>query len=112
MDISTGNLNLTKNNKAKEMTFNISITLLVVTNGANVVAANYVIKKITIKRIAESEKEKELLIVNLYLALRTRIQNSINKNLFCCKIKVTFKSTARLSNFFRFKDKVLFNLRY
>ena len=45
------------------------------------------------------------------LALRTRLQNSINKNLPFCKIKVIFKSTTRLSNFFRFKEKVPFNLR-
>ena len=51
-------------------------------------------------------KKKELFIVlpylgNLSLALRT---------LFC-KIKVLFESTTPLSNFFRFKDKVPFNLR-
>ena len=45
------------------------------------------------------------------LALRTRLLNSINENLPFCKVKVTFKSTTCLSNFFRFKDKVLFNLR-
>ena len=60
-------------------------------------------------------KKKELFIVlpylgNLSLALRTRLQNSINKNLPFCKIKVIFKSTTRLSNFFCFKDKVPFNL--
>ena len=61
-------------------------------------------------------KKKELFIVlpylgNLSLALRTRLQNNINKNLPFCKIKFIFKSTTRLSNFFRFKDKVPFNLR-
>ena len=61
-------------------------------------------------------KKKELFIVlqylgNLSLALRTRLQSSINKNLPFCKIKVIFKSATRLSNFFRFKDKVPFNLR-
>ena len=48
---------------------------------------------------------------NLSLAIRTRLQNSINRNLPFCKIKVIFKSTTRLGNFFRFKDKVTFNLR-
>ena len=48
---------------------------------------------------------------NLSLAIRTRLQNSINRNLPFCKIKVIFKSTTRLGNFFRFKDKVPFNLR-
>ena len=46
----------------------------------------------------------------LSVTIRARLQNSINKNLPFCKIKVTFNSTARLSNFFRFKDKVSFNL--
>ena len=59
--------------------------------------------------------KKKLFIVlpylgNFSLALRTHLQNSINKNLPFCKIKVIFKSTTRLSNFFRFKDKVPFNL--
>ena len=39
------------------------------------------------------------------------LQNSINKNLPFCKIKVIFKSATRLSKFFRFKNKVPFNLR-
>ena len=60
-------------------------------------------------------KKNELFILlpylgNLSLALRTRLQNSIN-NLPFWKIKVIFKSTTRLSNFFSFKDKVPFNLR-
>ena len=46
----------------------------------------------------------------LSLTIRTRLQNSINKNLPFCKIKVIFNSTARLSNFFRVKDKVPFDL--
>ena len=61
-------------------------------------------------------EKKELLITlpylgNLSLAIRTGLQNSINRNLPFCEIKVIFKSTTRLSNFFRFKDKVPFNLR-
>ena len=48
---------------------------------------------------------------NLSLAVRTHLQNSINKNLPFCKIKVISKSTIRLSNFFHFKDKMPFNLR-
>ena len=48
---------------------------------------------------------------NLSLAIRARLQNSINRNLPFCKIKVIFKSTTRLGNFFRFKDKVPFTLR-
>ena len=67
-----------------------------------------------IQKIEKKEK-KELLYILPYLpkslALRTCLQKSINKNLPYCKIKVIFKSTTRLSNFFRFKDKVPFNLR-
>ena len=60
-------------------------------------------------------EKKELFIVlpylgHLSLAIRTRLQNSINKNLAFCKIKVNFKSTTRLSYFFCFKDKLPFKL--
>ena len=66
--------------------------------------------------VALTVDKKELSITlpylgNLSLAIRTRLQNSINRNLPFCKIKVIFKSTTRLGNFFRFKDKVPFNLR-
>ena len=44
---------------------------------------------------------------NLSLAVRTRLQNSINKNLPFCKIKVIFKSTTRPSNFSVLKIKCL-----
>ena len=59
--------------------------------------------------------KKELFIVlpclgNLSLALRTRLLNSINKSLPFFTIKVIFKSTTRLNNFFNLKDKVPFNL--
>ena len=63
-----------------------------------------------------TDEKKELFIAlpylgDLSLAIRTHLQNSINKNLPFCKIKVIFKSTTRLSKFFRFKDKAPFNLR-
>ena len=48
---------------------------------------------------------------NLYLAIRTHLQNSINKNLPVCKIKVNFMFTTRLSKFFRSKYKEPFHLR-
>ena len=65
--------------------------------------------------VALSVQKKALFItlpylVNLSLAIRTHLQNRINKNLPFCKIKVIFKSTTHLSKFFRFKDKVPFNL--
>ena len=61
------------------------------------------------------EKKKLLIALpylgNLSLAIRIRLQNSINKNLPFCKIKVIFKSTTCFGNFFGCKDKVPFNLR-
>ena len=76
---------------------------------------NFLNKKFLNILVTLTVKKKELLIVlsylgHLSLALRTRLQNSINRNLPFCKIKVIFKSTTRLSNFYRFKDKVSFNL--
>ena len=73
-------------------------------------------KKFLHTPVALTVEKKELFITlpylgNLSLAIRTRLQNSINRNLPFCKIKVIFKSSTCLGNFFRFKDKVLFNLR-
>ena len=52
--------------------------------------------------------KKELFIVLPYLGmpslcLRTRLQKSINSNISFCKLKIIFKSSKRLANFFRFK---------
>ena len=63
-----------------------------------------------------SGEEKELVVVLAYirklsLALKTRSQNSINKTLPFFKIKVIFKSSTYLPNFFRFKDKAPLNWR-
>ena len=65
--------------------------------------------------VALTVEKKELLIVvpylgNLPLTLRTCLQNGINKNLPYWKIRVIFKSTSRLSNFFSFKVKEPFNV--
>ena len=73
-------------------------------------------KKFLHTPVALAVEKKELFIAlpylgNLSLAIRTPFQNSINENLPFCKIKVIFKSTTCLSNFFRFKDTVPFNLR-
>ena len=73
-------------------------------------------KKFLHTPVALTVEKKELFITlpclgNLSLTIRTRLQNSIIRNLPFCKIKVIFKSTTRLSIFFRFKDKVPFNLR-
>ena len=73
-------------------------------------------KKFLHTPVALTVEKKELFITlpylgDLSLAIRTRLQNSINRNLPSCKIKVIFKSTTRLGDFFHFKDKVPFNLR-
>ena len=47
----------------------------------------------------------------LSLDLRTYLKNSISKNLPFCKIRVIFKSSTRISNFFQFKDKMPYCLR-
>ena len=45
------------------------------------------------------------------LYLRKHSQKSINSNISFCKIKIIFKSSTRLANFFRFKDKIPLCLR-
>ena len=60
-------------------------------------------KKFLHTPIVLTVEKKELFITlpylgNLSLTTRTRLQNSMNRNLPFCKIKVIFKSTARLSN--------------
>ena len=45
------------------------------------------------------------------LCFRTRLQKSINSNISFCKIKIIFNSSARLADFFRFKDKIPVCLR-
>ena len=65
--------------------------------------------------LALTFEKKELIIAlsylgNLSLAIRTHLQNSISKNLPFCNVKVIFKSTTCLSTFYRYKDKVPFNL--
>ena len=64
--------------------------------------------------VATTVEEKIIVLPylgDLSLALRTRLQNSINKNLPYWKIKVIFKSTAHLDIFFCFEDKIPFNSR-
>ena len=41
-----------------------------------------------------------------FLCLRMRLQRSINSNISFCKMKINFKSSTRLGNFFSFKDKI------
>ena len=68
------------------------------------------------KILGHTVPKKELFIVLPYLVmsslcLRTRLQKRINSNISFCKIKVIFKSSIRLANFFRFKDKIPLRLR-
>ena len=72
-------------------------------------------KKFLHAPVALTVEKKELCIAipylgNLSVVIKIRLQNSINKNLPFCKIKVIFKSTTRHSKFFRFKNKVPLNL--
>ena len=67
-------------------------------------------KILTEKPVSLTAEKKDLVIVlpflgKLSLDLRTRLKNSISKNLPFCKIKVIFKSSTRIFNFFEFKDK-------
>ena len=55
--------------------------------------------------------KKDLVIVLLFLGLlsydlRTHVKNSISKNSPFGKIRVIFKSSTHISNFFQFKDKM------
>ena len=40
------------------------------------------------------------------LCLRTGLQESINSNISFCKIRIIFRSSTRLADFFRFRDKI------
>ena len=73
-------------------------------------------KQFSQKILEYTVPKKELFIVLPYLGmsslcLRTRLQKSINSNISFCKIKIIFKSSTRLANFFRFKDKIPLCLR-
>ena len=68
-------------------------------------------KQFSQKILEHTVPKKELFIVLPYLGmpslcLRTRLQKSINNNISFCKIKIIFKSSTRLANFFRFRDKI------
>ena len=77
---------------------------------------NFLNKRLTEKPVTVTAENKDLVIVlpllgKLLLDLRTRLRNSISKNLPFCKIRAIFKSSTRISNFFQFKDKMLYCLR-
>ena len=77
---------------------------------------NFLNKRLIEKPVTLTAEKKDLIIVlaffgKLLLELRTRLKNSISKNLPFCKIRVIFKSSTRISNFFQFKDKMPYCLR-
>ena len=77
---------------------------------------NFLNIRLTKKPVTLTVEKKDLVKVlpilgKLSLDLRTRLKNSISKNLPFCKIRVIFKSSTRISNFFQFKDKMLYCLR-
>ena len=74
-------------------------------------------KQFVQKIVEHTVPKKELFIVLPYLGmsslcLRTRLQKSISSNISFCKIKIIFKSSTRLANFCRFKDKITLCLRF
>ena len=60
-------------------------------------------------------EKKALRLVLPYLGLislqvRTKIRNAMKSTLNCCKLQVIFKNKRKLSNMFRFKDLVPYDL--
>ena len=47
---------------------------------------------------------------NLSLQTKTKLQNVLKRVLGCCKIQIVFKSQRNLSNVFRFKDRLPYEL--
>ena len=77
---------------------------------------NFLNKRLTEKPVTLTAEKKDLVIVlpfigKLSLDLSRRLRNSISKNLPFCKIRVIFKSSTCISNFFQFKDKMPYCLR-
>ena len=60
-------------------------------------------------------EKKSLYLVLPYLGpislqVKTKKRNAMKNTLNCCKLQVIFKSERKLSNIFRFKDRVPYNL--
>ena len=77
---------------------------------------NFLNKRLTEKPVTLTAEKNDLVIVlpflgKLSLDLRKRLKNSISENLPFCKIRVIFKCSTRISNFFQFKDKMPYSLR-
>ena len=68
-------------------------------------------KKLTEKPVTLTAEKNHLIIVLPFIGkssldLGTLLKNNISKNLPFRKIRVIFKSSTRISNFFHFKDKM------
>ena len=68
-----------------------------------------------IKPTSATVEKKALRLVLPYLGLislqvRTKIRNAMKNTLSCCKLQVIFKNERKLSNMFRFKDCVPYDL--
>ena len=68
-----------------------------------------------IKPILETVRKNPLRLVLPYLGLIalqviTKIRNAMKDTLNCCKLQIIFKSKRKLSNMFRFKDWVPYDL--
>ena len=75
-------------------------------------------KQLSQKTLEHTAPHKKLFLVLPYLGmsslcLRTGLEKSINNNIYIsfCKIKIIFKTSTKLGNFFRFKDKMPLRLR-
>ena len=72
---------------------------------------NILNKKLTEQSVTLTAEKKDLVIVLPFIGkssldLRTRLKNNISKNFPFRKIRVIFKSSSRISNFFHFKYKM------
>ena len=67
-----------------------------------------------IKPTSATEEKKALHLALPYLGsilqVRTKIRNAMKSTLNCCTFQVIFKNERKLSNMFRFKDRVPYNL--
>ena len=73
-------------------------------------------RPIIIKKLQVLTVEKKTLTLvlpflgNLSLQTKTKLQNVLKRVLGCCKIQIVFKSQRNLSNVFRFKDRLPYEL--
>ena len=77
---------------------------------------NFLNKRLTEKPVTLTAEKKDLVIVLLFLRklllhFRTGLKDSISKNFLFYKIRVIFKSSTHIFNFFQSKDKMPYCLR-